>query len=348
MRQRDTVEVIQGSSHVAFAIDDPSGVGEARRHVAARCRELGFDEVTSGQAAIIINELGGNLCKHARQGHLWIAARAGELPELEILSVDSGPGIHDLALALRDGFSTAGTPGTGLGAVQRLATDFDIHSAVGKGTVILARLRPGARPERAFRWGVVALPAPKESVCGDSWGVAFDGPHAALVVADGLGHGIHAAEASLAAVDGFARQPFADMKAALEESHVVLRMTRGAAVTRAQLDAQTGSLRAAGAGNVAIRVVNGIFNRSVLAQHGTVGVQMRRVEETKMQWPAHALVVCHSDGLQSRWPPEALNGLIGRDPALAAAVLVRDYGRGRDDVTVLVVRRGDEEAQWMT
>src|SRR5690606_9923488 len=137
------------------------------------------------------------------------------------------------------------------------------------------------------------------------------------------------------AVDLFAKQPFAEMTTALEESHVLLRMTRGAAVTRAQLDSEAGSLLAAGAGNVMIRVVNGIFNRSVLVQNGTVGVQMRRVEETRMQWPEHALVVCHSDGLQSRWPPQAIEALIGRDPALAAAVLVRDFGRGRDDVTVL-------------
>ena len=335
------MEVIQGSSHVSFAIDDPSGVGEVRRHVAVVCRELGFNEVTCGQAAILINELGSNLCKHAGKGHLWIAARPGDAPELEILSVDNGPGIRDLAQAMRDGFSTAGSPGTGLGAVQRLAADFDIHSEVGKGTVILARVRPGKPRERDFRWGVVALPAPGETVCGDSWGVAFEDQRASLIVADGLGHGPLAAEASLAAVDLFAKQPFEEMKSALEESHVVLRMTRGAAVTRAQLDAEAETLQVAGAGNVAIRVVSGVFNRSVLAQNGTVGVQMRRVEETKTAWPAHALVVCHSDGLQSRWPPEAIAGLLGRDPTLAAAVLVRDFGRGRDDVTVLVVRRGD-------
>ncbi len=322
-------------------MDDPSCVGEARRHVAAICRELGMDEVRSGQAAIIVNELGSNLCKHARQGQLWIAARKGQAPEIEILSVDDGPGIRDLSQAMRDGFSTAGSPGTGLGAVQRLATDFDVHSEVGKGTVILARLRTAAARTGAFKWGVVALPAPGETVCGDSWGVAFDGHRAAMLVADGLGHGEHAAEASMAAVDLFAKQPFAGLKEALEEAHVILRMSRGAAVTRAQLDAETNSLLAAGAGNVAMRIVSGVFNRSVLAQNGTVGVQMRRVEETRMDWPAHALVVCHSDGLQSRWPPQAITALIGRDPTLAAAVLVRDYGRGRDDVTVLVMRRDD-------
>lgn len=338
------MEIIRGTSHRSFPIDDPSCVGEARRHAAALCQDLGFDEVLAGQAAIVINELGSNLCKHARQGQLWIATRKGAQPELEIVSVDSGPGIGNLPLAMSDGFSTGGTPGTGLGAVQRLATDFDIHSDVDKGTVVLARFRPPSSLPRntcAFRFAAMALPAPGEVVCGDAWAIALDGQRAALLVADGLGHGVLAAEASQAAADLFARQPFSDMKAGLEQAHQVLRMTRGAAMTCVQLDAASDSLSAAGAGNVAIRVMSGIYNRSVLVQNGTVGVQMRQVEVTSMAWPEHAIVVCHSDGLQSRWSPDAITALLGHDPGLAAAVLLRDYGRGRDDVTVLIVRRAD-------
>lgn len=338
------MEIIRGTSHRSFPIDDPSCVGEARRHAAALCQDLGFDEVLAGQAAIVVNELGSNLCKHARQGQLWIATHKGAQPELEIVSVDSGPGIGNLPLAMSDGYSTGGTPGTGLGAVQRLATDFDIHSDMDKGTVVLARFRPpSSQPPsaRAFRVAAMALPAPGEVVCGDAWAIALDGQRAALLVADGLGHGVLAAEASEAAVDLFARQPFAEMKAGLEQAHQVLRMTRGAAISCLQLDAAANSLLAAGAGNVAIRVMSGIYNRSVLVQNGTVGVQMRQVEVTTMAWPEHAIVLCHSDGLQSRWSPDAITALLGRDPALAAAVLLRDYGRGRDDVTVLIVRRAD-------
>lgn len=338
------MEIIQGSCHSAFPVDEPSRVGEARRHVAALCRELGFGDLLAGQAAIAVNELGNNLCQHAQRGQLWIATRAGDTPELEILSVDEGPGIADLSLAMRDGFSTGSTPGTGLGAVQRLASDFDIHSEPGKGTVVLARFRPAANPAAqppAFRAAVVALPAPGETVCGDAWALALDGPRASLLVADGLGHGVYAAEASQAAVDLFVKQPFGDIKTGLENAHTALRTTRGAAVTCMQLDADASAVVAAGAGNVAIRLVSGVYNRSILVQNGTVGLQMRHVQETRMDWPEHALVVCHSDGLQSRWPPEALTALIARDPGLAAAVLVRDYGRGRDDVTVLIVRRAD-------
>jgi anti-sigma regulatory factor (Ser/Thr protein kinase) len=337
----DAVEIVQGSVHKAFPLDDPSRVGEVRRHVAALCVELGFDEVLSAQAAIVVNELGTNLVKHAKGGRLLVATRGGAVPELEILSIDHGPGIGDLAMAMRDGFSTAGSPGTGLGAVKRLAADFGIHSDLAKGTVAVARLRRGAGPRSQFRYGVVALPAPGEVVCGDGWALAFQDERAALLLADGLGHGEHAAEASQAAVSLFVQQPFAQLKEAQESAHASLRMTRGAAVTRAVLDGDANTVRMVGAGNVLMRLVSGTSNRSVLPQNGTVGVQIRRVEEIRQEWPPHAVAVVHSDGLQSRWPPEAITPLLGADPSLAAAVLLRDYGRGPDDVTIVALRRDD-------
>jgi hypothetical protein len=50
-------------------------------------------------------------------------------------------------------------------------------------------------------------------------------------------------------------------------------------------------------------------------------------------------VVVHSDGLESRWTPRRLMPVLGRDPMLAAALLLRDHSRGRDDATVVVLRR---------
>jgi len=77
----------------------------------------------------------------------------------------------------------------------------------------------------------------------------------------------------------------------------------------------------------------------MLTQHGTVGVQMRRVEEVAAAWPPHALVVIHSDGIETRWTPRLLLPVLGRDPTLVAAILMRDHCRGRDDATVVVLRR---------
>jgi hypothetical protein len=75
----------------------------------------------------------------------------------------------------------------------------------------------------------------------------------------------------------------------------------------------------------------------MVSHNGTVGHQMRRVQEFVYPWPAEALVILHSDGLATQW--RLLPGLAARDPALIAAILYRDFRRGRDDVTVLVARR---------
>ena len=104
-------------------------------------------------------------------------------------------------------------------------------------------------------------------------------------------------------------------------------------------DAGAGNVRSAGAGNVVGRLVSGTSDRTILTQNGTAGVTIRSPEEVRNDWPPHALLVVCSDGIETRWHPQVLAPVLGRDPTLAAAVLVRDHCRGRDDATVAVVRR---------
>lgn len=337
------MEVIRGALHVSFAMDDSTRVGQARRHAEALAQEVGLDAVHAGRVALVVTELGNNLVRHAHHGALLIACKP-ERAEIEIVATDRGPGIADIARCLRDGFSTGGTPGTGLGAVRRLSSEFHVHTAVPDGTVMVCRVRPANAPAPASQGILVAglsVAIAGEDVCGDSWAVALDGSAASAIVADGLGHGPDAAEASQAALDVFAANPQADLRAAITATHGRLRSTRGAAVTFLQLDAGDGIVRSCGAGNVTARIVSGDTDRTVLTQHGTAGVQIRTPEEMRHTWPPHALVVVHSDGLESRWTPQRLLPVLGRDPMLAAALLLRDHSRRRDDATVVVLRRGD-------
>lgn len=337
--------MIAGWTHVAFPIDDTSRVGEARRHASTIAREMAWDEVDVGRAALVVTELGTNLLRHAKKGRLLIAARP-QSGEVEVLAVDNGPGIANIAQCMGDGFSTGGSPGTGLGAVRRLAQAFDIHSSVPHGTVVLARIAtpraamPPARPARV-EVAAVALCAPGETQCGDGWAACVDGGRAAVMVADGLGHGPEAAKAAQAALSVFARDPFGDVRATLEQAHRELRSTRGAAVTALHADLDEGSIRSAGAGNVITRVVAGSSDRTLLSQHGTIGLQVRRLEEVRADWPPHAVIVLHSDGIEARWAPPLIYPFLSHDPALVAAVLARDHFRGRDDATVVVLRRKD-------
>jgi anti-sigma regulatory factor (Ser/Thr protein kinase) len=336
------MEMIQGAVHAAFPMGDGSRVGEARRHAAQLADECGLDEVEGGRLALVVTELATNLVRHARNGRLLLSPRVAR-HEVEVIALDDGPGIPDVDRSLDDGFSTGGTPGTGLGAVRRLSQHFDLHSSVPDGTVILARVRGGPpRQSDPGLWaGAVSLAAPGERVCGDGWAFAFGEGAAAMVVADGLGHGPDAAEAAAAALEVFAEDPFAGPRVLVEQVHRRLRSTRGAAVMLLQVDTASGIVRSSGAGNVMGRLVSGVADRTILTQHGTAGVTIRSPEETSLPWPEHALLIVYSDGIESRWKAETLIPLLSRDPTLAAAVLMRDHCRGRDDATVAVLRRKD-------
>lgn len=336
------MEVIVGTFHAVFPMEDASRVGEARRHASQLAHVCGFDEVEAGRLALVVTELGTNLVRHASSGRLLLSARPAR-GEVEIVSIDEGPGIHDVDRSLGDGFSTGGTPGTGLGAVRRLTSQFDLHSSVPEGTVIVARLRsqlptpPAAENEIVV--GAISVAAPGERVCGDGWGFALHGNKAAMIVVDGLGHGPDAAEAAHEGLAVFQEEPMAAPRQQLERTHARLRATRGAAVMMLQADATADTVRSAGAGNVLGRLVSGISDRTLLTQHGTAGVTIRTPDEQSVPWPPHAMLLACSDGIATRWPPESVLPVLGRDPTLAAAIVLRDHCRGRDDATVAVLRR---------
>lgn len=336
------MEVVRTTHHVGFAMLDISCVGEARRHATTVAQRGGMSELDAGRVALVVTELGTNLVRHAQGGQLLIAYEA-EMNEIEVIALDRGPGILNVARSMGDGFSTGGTPGTGLGAVRRLADEFDVQSSLPGGTLIVARLRSArsqrARSEPPIVARGISIPLRGEQVCGDTWAVAMAGPVASLMMADGLGHGPDAAEASRAAIEVFAANPLAPPTQMLEAAHQRLRSTRGAAVTILQADASASTIRACGAGNVSARILSGDSDRTVVVQNGTAGVQIRRPQEATFPWPTHALLVVHSDGIESRWPRDALLPVLGRDPGLAAAMLIRDHSRGRDDATVAVLQR---------
>jgi anti-sigma regulatory factor (Ser/Thr protein kinase) len=332
--------------HLDIHVAEQSQVGEARRAASRLCLTHGFDETARGRVALLVTELGTNLARHATGGRLLMdcSASADGL-QFEILSIDSGPGMADVGRCLRDGYSSGNTPGTGFGAVQRLSTDFSVFSVAGKGTVILSRVwvpalgAPNPAPVASrFAYAGICLAAPFEDVSGDAWQFRVTGDTAMLALADGLGHGPLAADAAGVAIAAFERSTGSPAQV-LEQAHAAMRSTRGAAMAVARLDATAGTLDFAGAGNIAGRVVSGIVDRSLMSQNGTLGLQIRKIQDLTLAWPAHALVILHSDGLTSRWKLDEAPGLIQCDPAVIAGWLIREHTRGQDDVAVVVVKR---------
>lgn len=320
-------------------IRDASAVGEARRAAAELARSIGFADTEVGRLSLIVTEAATNVVKHVGEGELILHVLRAPARGIAAVVLDRGPGIRDMGEALRDGFSSAGTPGNGLGAITRLASDFDVYSRPAGGTAIFGCVwRDSAPPASALLAGAVNVPHPSETVSGDAWAISREGSRTLVLVADGLGHGVLANEAAQVAVDAFRGRTLGSPGDMLDHIHHALRATRGAAIAVAEIDSQAKLVRFAGLGNIAGTIVSNGSTRSVVSQHGTAGHDARRIQEYAYPWSENAAMVLHSDGLVSRWTVDAYPGLFSRHPMLAAGILYRDFRRGRDDTTVVVLR----------
>jgi hypothetical protein len=265
-----------------------------------------------------------------------------EAPGIDLLALDRGPGIRNIGLSLRDGQSTAGSSGTGLGAVRRLSSVFDIYAPPGAGTAVFSRVRatgPEQTPSpNALSIGAVCVPVHGEEACGDAWAVHETASRSLILLADGLGHGRDAAAAADQAVRTFracAERGIAEILTALDTA---LRPTRGAAVAVAEILPAGDVVTVAGLGNICGAIYGGEAARRLATSDGTAGSGTREAVAHAFAWPADGVLILHSDGLSARWDLDDRAGLRNRHPALIAGVLYRDHRRVRDDVVVVVAR----------
>jgi hypothetical protein len=295
--------------------------------------------------AIVVTEAATNILRHARRGVIVLRALFDSAkPVIEMLALDKGPGIADIARALGDGYSTSGTAGQGLGAIQRLATQFQVYSPRSRvsGTAILARVggEPRSTRKRAAslddRVGVVCVPMRGEVECGDAWSVEI-GDRIALMVVDGLGHGPDAAVAAAVATTKFRTLAKEPPDIALRTIDAAMRGTRGAALSAAFIDETARTVSFAGVGNVDGRVLTDERTEHLIPQNGIVGSAMPTVRATAATWSADARLVLHSDGVSARWQLAAYPGLMNAHPSIMAGVIYRDFGRDRDDATIVVL-----------
>jgi anti-sigma regulatory factor (Ser/Thr protein kinase) len=330
------------SQQVPFAINHASDVAAVRRAGQKLADSLGFNETRAGQLAIIITEAATNILKHAGEGTVYLSATQSLSGRgVDVLAVDAGPGIADLSTSLRDGVSTTGTAGNGLGALRRLSDEFDVYSGRGNGAAFFMRLWRDSPGPRAcgVDVGGLCMPLAGEDECGDGWAVACDENGATLLAADGLGHGPEAARAAAGAIGALANRPASEAGELVASSHEALRITRGAALAAARIDYAANELRFAGIGNISAAVFDGDGRRALVSHNGIVGHNMRKVQEFTVPFPPGALCIMHSDGINTQWDLPGYPGLGGAIPVLVAGILVRDFIRRRDDAMVLAVRR---------
>jgi anti-sigma regulatory factor (Ser/Thr protein kinase)/serine/threonine protein phosphatase PrpC len=321
-----------------------SDVGVAKRAAKGLAENLGFDPTAGEEIALAVIELATNLAKYAPGGQLTLtpleeASRVG----LEILSQDSGPGIPDVERALTNGYSTSGSRGMGLGAVNRLMDEFDIQSEPKAGTRVRCRkwrrdYAPGT--ERCpMEFGVATRPRTFGAPNGDAFIIR---PWAQSVLAgiiDGLGHGQFAHRAAQTArqyVESHFDQPLDQV---FRGTGRACRATRGVVMALARFDWGDGRVSVASVGNIETRVFPPSPGLDFPVRRGVVGLNAPRAVVTQRPWDPARILVMHSDGLRSHWTWKEFPDLPRQTASAAAESLLRGLARELDDATVIVVRK---------
>jgi anti-sigma regulatory factor (Ser/Thr protein kinase) len=327
-------------------VNEASQVAEVRRVSASLGEAEGLTPAELGRLALVATEAATNLVKYAKAGTVTLSrfAHAGQ-HGVQLIAVDHGPGLADFAAASRDGHSTAGSLGIGLGVIMRSSSLFDVHSVLGQGTALVARVAhaPGRHaapaPASAFETSGRSRPKLGQVECGDAWGTLDLGNQQLVCIVDGLGHGPLAALAAQRAIGVFASARVAETPAdILLRAHADLKQTRGVVMAVLAIDRAAATATFSGIGNIEAAIYLGTETRHLLSVDGTVGYRVRAARNHTAPWEPGSVAILHTDGVSARWSPKKYPGLLARHPSLVASVLFRDHARNTDDATIVVAK----------
>ncbi|MBK6999969.1 MAG: SpoIIE family protein phosphatase [Rhodoferax sp.] len=308
-------------------------------------QRAGFSGVETAYLATVATELASNLWIHAGGGVFSVLLRS-DLPGIEIATCDQGPGIADIALALQDGYSTAGGLGCGLPSINRLMDGLEINGRIGGGTQVRAWKvkHPDAQTVESLALahtlpahiGYSLRPIPGESHCGDQCGVWQDeSGQVLLALADGLGHGPQAAKAAKAALHAIGElraHPCEDIFAYCDDK---LRDTRGVALALALIEPALGRLRFASVGNVRAVLLHGDRDLRLGSARGIVGAGYSELAPETLAFGAGDSLFLYSDGLDELLPLRDLLRPAVTAHAVAETALQR-WAKANDDASMLV------------
>lgn len=329
----------------SYQIAERSYVAYLKREIHSEVSKLNFSEVRVGEIDIIVSEICSNLIKHSSGGEVLYRSMQDEAEAtFEIIAVDNGPGIHDVAGMMKDGVSTANTLGHGLGAIERLSSLFQLYSLPGWGTVLYSKVstqEPRFIRKMPMELDVKALcvPKPREQFCGDGCIVKREGGKVKILFGDGLGHGEFAHEAMKVAEEIFMDSQEEGPVDLLRLLHEKMRRTRGMVATIAVADAGNGEWTICGVGNILTRVYTGVAYKNYMSYNGAVGLNIpKSMNQTTYTMEKNQHLVMVSDGIRSRWDLLRYGSILKHDSMVFASALYKDFSRGTDDASVLIAK----------
>lgn len=329
---------------ISVAADAQTAPDEARDYA----REIGFEDVAAEEIALVVRELALNILHHGGEGTLTLRfSVVGDRSGLEVEAVNPGAPIAEVEEAFRDGYSTRGSFGYGLGTVNRLMHRVSVESpwVDGSGTRVVATrwlYRP-SRPAAAFLdAGVASRAHPDAHDNGDAVLITSWEDRSLVGVIDGLGHGNPAMRASRAArqyVLRHAREPLREIFRGVDR---VCRGTRGVVMALVRFDWADQTATVGNVGNVEVRVFGHDERLGFQVRRGFLGRSAPKPPVRTSPWPMAATMVMHTDGVRSSRLRDAYRELEHLETRPLASGLLQRLALGRDDATVAVLRRRDE------
>jgi anti-sigma regulatory factor (Ser/Thr protein kinase) len=331
-----------GSDTQPTPIYDEASVSSARQKVRETGRSLNLTNELIETAALIASELGHNQRLHSKQG--YIAVRPVErlgLKGLELIAADIGPGIKQPSQAIKGRAPTPESLGAGLGAVCRLADEVEFDNRTAEGLCVVARKFQTRPTALCGEIAIMGKPFPGEIVSGDDGGFIQSESQFLAAVADGLGHGPEAREASNRAINVTMNRRNLSPDEIVTTLNQELADTRGCAMSVVRFSKQDRSIECASAGDVHAHLYNrkdAYFFASTPFIVGDRKIPQRKVRIEKTIAEPGSILVVFTDGLKSRTSLKGQLDVLRRPAIEIAQHLLENDSRPDDDALVLVAR----------
>lgn len=331
------------------AVRDEAGLILLRSRLRAVAHRKKFVGVEIEKMELVCNEIVTNQIKHARgSGMVQLWARGDTDQSLDIFGLDYGPGIEDLEHSKKDGSTTTGTLGKGLGAIERLSKESAIYSLPADarhinrwhGTAVWAHFLAEKQKTRpTIEYGAFLRAFQDSFYNGDYIKIKNGADRVQWVHLDGLGHGELAAEAVLPARSILEEEVELDERISVLSEK--LKLGRGAVGVLGEISASDEYLRITGVGDMNAYVISDGERRTMSMASGILGRQHRSVNVNEVSFSKRAVVITTSDGVKG-WKIDTLPQLWRLHPQMIAFVMGNILGRSNDDTSLVVVRRAPE------
>lgn len=311
-------------------LDHSSGVGEVRRRVSD-VLPPSAEAKARDQVQVVASELARNVVAHAHRGEFVATVfRSSDSWCVDLMVADQPREVD-----------VTPTPslGIGLDVIERNSTSFEYRTTAGAGRVARARIGPLAA---ALPWevGCIVLPKHGEPRSGDQVRIRLTEREARILVLDGLGHGLMAAESAergAAAVEAGWDRSLDSLKADVRVLHEALRGMRGCAGHILRLERGASTVQSVSIGNVsAAHIDSKRTYRRMPNGYGVLGRGTLRVQERTIESNAPVSILVHSDGISER-AVDDLNRVAPLPPSLHPGFLHAVGRRLADDCAIVSV-----------